>query len=124
MPQKNLQFAADRFSGIEGSIFAMSMILELVPENNRRNIFKFDFYALSIDDRTQKSLEWVDLPAYEKASEEIVAYIHKHGISYFENVRDMVAKESDDLLQKSKTVIKEISILDDFALVQAYIRFM
>ncbi|MEK9151326.1 MAG: PEP-utilizing enzyme [Patescibacteria group bacterium] len=124
MGKQKIEFFADRISGIEGSIFALSAILELIMINNRRNIFKCVFYAQTIDDKTQKSTEWIDAAAYKKISKDVLEYINTNGAAYFEDVKHLVISEANDLFEKSKNIIGKLNLLSDFDLVQEYVKYM
>ena len=117
-------FKADKISGIEGSIFATSALLEVVLQTNLRNLFKFPFYGLSFDDKTQKSDEWIDERLYTKVVEQILDYVAKNGSSYFKDVNVSMVKESDQLLELSSALTPKLRNLSDFELVQKYVEFM
>lgn len=124
MDKQRVKFLADRCSGIEGSTFALSVIPEVILVNNRRNIFKFVFYALTIDDKKQKSVEWIDAAAYKQVSMQVLDHINTEGVSYFEDVRKLITSEASGLFEKSKHIIRQMESFSDFELVQEYVKYM
>lgn len=119
-----LRFIADKMSGLGASIFATSMVIAVIPENDRQNIFKFQFYALSIDDKEQKCIEWIHNDLYHQESMRILEYINKNSLSYFEKVKELVSAQSADFFQLATTTIPNISKLSDIELVREYNHFM
>lgn len=117
-------FKGDKISGIEGSIFATSAILETVLQSNRRSSFKFPFYGLSFDDKAQKSDEWIDERLYVKTVEQILRYVMKNGVGYFKEIKESVTRESDELFVLSRNLTSSLQGLSDFELVQKYVAFM
>src|SRR3989344_86604 len=124
MSNESGSFKADKVSGIEGSIFATSALLEVVLQSNLRNVFKFPFYGLSFDDKIQKSDEWIDERLYTKVVEQILSYVMKNGAGYFKDVNIAMAAESDRLFDLSRNLTPNLQNLSDFELVQKYVEFM
>lgn len=117
-------FKADKVTGLGGSIFALSVCLEVVRQNNIRHPFKFPFYGLSFDDASQYSEEWIDERKYNKVVDSILAYIAQNGMTHFEETRKEVVDYADRLYAYAHEVVPMLSNLSNFELVQKYAEFV
>ncbi|MDP3957678.1 MAG: PEP-utilizing enzyme [bacterium] len=124
MTEKKFTFIADRNSGIEGSIYALSMCLEVIRQSNLRNIVKFPFYAQVIDDKAQQCTEWIDAEAYRVNAFDFLRYSKKYGMAYLKNVSKLVTKETNDFFILSTGLLPKLKNFSDFDLAEAYSTFM
>src|SRR3989344_3563900 len=122
--KETLTFKADKMSGLGVHIFATSMVMQLMSENGRQNLFKFQFYALTFNDSEQRCDEWVNNELYTKESMRILDYINKNGVSYFEEIKRLVTSQSADFFKLAKKVIPKIKSLSDIELMRGYSHFM
>ncbi|MEY2664686.1 MAG: hypothetical protein RIT04_494 [Candidatus Parcubacteria bacterium] len=123
MDSENL-FKADKVSGIEGNIFALSTLLEVIRQNNTRHLFKFPFYALSFDDKTQRADEWVDDRKYGIVVEEILTYSKNNGTAYFQDTKNGVIAKARDIHAVASELVPKLSGLSNFELAQEYAEFV
>ncbi|MDO8566192.1 MAG: PEP-utilizing enzyme [Candidatus Moranbacteria bacterium] len=124
MVEKKFEFIADRNSGIEGSIYGLSMCLEVIWQSNLRNSVKFPFYAQIIDDKKQQCTEWIDAEAYRVNAFNFLRYSEKNGTDYLKSVSKQVTEETADFFTLSATLLPTLRKLSDFDLAEAYGIFM
>lgn len=114
-----LRFKADRVSGIDGCIFALSVVLELIFWLEKRTPFTFPFYGLSFDEKNHTT-EWIDNEKYERLSDEIHSRIEEEGLTLFEDILRTVRKETEDFMKRTAALLPRISALSDKKLVEAF----
>ena len=119
-----MRFLADKVSGIEGTIFGLSIVLDVAAACNARNRFKFPFYGLSVHADVSQSDEWIDSQAYSAVCDDVIRFMREEGLGYFEDVRRMILEESESLLRDAKVVTGDMARLSDFDLAQSYRLFM
>jgi len=119
-----LIFKANKISGIPATNFALSVIPHMVNMQQGRIKFLFPFYAISLNIKNDKADEWIRQKDYEKVTDEIIDYIQKNGISYFEELKKQVREGAEDLKLKSIKLQKEINPLTEDELIKEYNNFI
>jgi len=94
MNSKNIKFQADKVSGVEGSLFLLSAVLEGVKANDVRHKFNFSFYGLTLNIKTCKADEWVVEKECHKVCDQIILRTRKEGLKYFIKLRKDIIKEA------------------------------
>ena len=117
---KNNLFEADKVSGIECAAFNTSIVAEVVKRNNTRNIFHIPFWGFILNISKDRGEEYIFEDKYEEASDTIVHYIIKNGISYFEEVEKTLSCEVEDFFNFVKEIETKIINLDDKNLIEEY----
>jgi len=117
---QKLTFKANRLSGVYGSCFALSTVLDVVKPTEKRRKFNFPFYALSIDLKADKSDEWINTKGYNEVCNDIISFIKKNGLDYFEETARTMTKEASHFEGKAKIIIKEISKKSNQDLIKSY----
>jgi phosphohistidine swiveling domain-containing protein len=122
--EKKLEFIADKASGFEGCIFALSVTATVAEWTGRRNRFRFPFYAISIRSVEEKSDEWIDEKRYAAVSDAVLSHVTEHGVGSFVEVRETIEREADILFEKSADCLRGMEDLSDTELSARFVDFM
>lgn len=117
-------YKANKVSGSETTLFAVSALGEVVKQNNQRNGINFPFYAITVDLEKHKYDEWIREAEFDQASDLILKKVGQEGLGYFENIREISTKESDEIFAECKKIYPKMKALEDAELATAYEDFM
>lgn len=117
-------YKANKVSGSETTLFAVSTLGEVVKQNNERNGVNFPFYSITVDLDKHKYDEWIRESEFAKASEAVLDKVSKEGLAFFENIKKLTAQESDELFENSKKLTEALPAISDEDLPQVYEDFM
>ncbi len=117
-------FAADRVSGIEGTTFTLSIILEIIRHGNTYQPYTFPFYGQTIDCTQETSTEWIDAAAYAAVSDRIATAVQKNGMRYFLVLRRKSTAAANALQSSAWRLLPQLAIADPDELVRLYGQWM
>ena len=115
---------ADKISGAEAAVFAVSVLPEVLRQNNLRCRYKYSFYGITIDIKKELATEWLREAETDAESEKIIHDVEKDGAGYFFEIGQTVESEAEDLRIMALNLIGKIPLLSDEELTGAYDEFM
>lgn len=121
---ENKIYKADKASGIESSIYGSAFFLEILRVHNIRHRFKFVWYALTYDAQAMKADEWIDEQKYAAACDEIIEYVNKNGLEYFQRLNAVQKEESKEFIKYCKETVDKIPAFSNNQLVHFYYEFI
>src|SRR3989344_375747 len=119
MDEKRI-FKADKFSGLEGVNFALSVVLELIQRFNSLLPVKLHFYGLTFDLVKNQSVEYIKNDLYEAETNKLLDYIKKNGTSLLRSIASETTKDAEVLRKLALEEVKRIPKLSHFELVNRY----
>jgi len=119
MNNLDINFIADKASGLPAETFLASIPPKVVEANNYRHFIKFPFYALNIDCERQYADEYIDAKLYKAETEKLLVYVRVHGTKYLEEIAILMTKEAKDFKKYSDKLILKLPRLSNRQLVDA-----
>jgi len=120
----SIKFKADKVSGLESSIYGSAFFLEILRVHNIRHRFKFFWYALTYNANEVKANEWIDEEKYAATCDEIIEYVRKNGLEYFQRLNLVQKQESEEFLKYCNEAVDKIPVLTNDQLVHFYYEFI
>ncbi|MFA6550720.1 MAG: PEP-utilizing enzyme [Candidatus Gracilibacteria bacterium] len=120
MKTNKYSFCFDKVSGMEGSVFGLSVIPDVVKASDSRHLFKFKRYALLVDAQNHRADEFLDIEWCKSETERILEFVDRNGMSYFQDTANDMSDELAKLTQLSKGLYENISGISDYDLVQKF----
>jgi len=114
------EYVLDKVSGLEGSVFGLSICPEIARENDEQNPYKFGSYALRVQAKEQQSEEFLDNEWCRRQVEKIISDSLVNGADYFKKVARRVKKLSDEFEAYSRLLLERIKICSNEELVNEY----
>lgn len=116
---------ADYSSGLEATIFVVSVIMRVFELGNPRIKFPFPFWAFSGPADGGHGTEWIDKAGYKRESARLFRFIQKPGgLSYFLGIKRRIIKEEKVLEEEARIWRNSLSGLSDRDLVNTYYQFI
>ncbi|TSC87848.1 MAG: hypothetical protein G01um10147_351 [Microgenomates group bacterium Gr01-1014_7] len=120
-----MKFLANRVSGTEGCIFALSLIQEVVKTCNQRNKYYYTFYATDINTITNQCGEWIREDENKSIAQQIMSDAKLDNLNYFKKLEKTVKKEALEFKKYSINLLGQLSpTISDKKLIQSYNRFI
>ncbi len=121
--QKHLKIRADKCSGIEGTLFAMSYVLPSVAGSSTIKKIHFPFYCLSADLETNKIAEWIDLKSYKSETNKFIKILKKDGFSELKKTAKSLVKRGHEVTAEYFNLSKRLPNLNDKQLLHEFNKF-
>ena len=117
-------FTAHRFSGLSGSFFLTSVVLDIFRMHNLRSAFAAPFYGLTGDVKSGTFGEWIDEAGYERVAQKMVSIARREGVRFLEAVKRQIKHEADELCVAGRTTQLGLKQLTDTQLIERYNSFV
>ncbi len=120
-----MKVLANRVSGTDGCVLALSVIVEVIKTSNLRNRYKYPFYGTDINTSTNQGGEWVKEDLNKQVARQILKDAKKDKLKYFINLEKTVKKEASEFKKYSRHILKTLSTsLSDQELINLYNSFI
>lgn len=117
-------FKANKVSGVEASVFGISIILEIIKKNNQANHFLLPFYAVTWNVKSHKADEWIDEKKYQLATDKVVRYVQTNGLRQFIIKQKTITKLANNLRHESLRIMPRLRHLSKGELIRSYHKFV
>lgn len=118
------KWKADKVSGIQGKLFALSVILEVVKKCGDRCPYAFPFYGLTLDISKAKCDEWIIDAEFAEVSSRILKDVREKGAEAMRKLQADILRETDELQQEAWQQVGRLSSYSDDELLEQYNQFM
>ncbi len=120
---KRLKIIADKCSGLEGTLFAMSYVLPSITNSSTIKNIRFPFYCLSADLVTNKIDEWIDIKQYTKETRKLIKIIKKEGFVELRKTVNWSKKRGSEIIAENYKLYKRLPQLSNQELLIEFDRF-
>lgn len=120
---KRLKIRADKCSGLEGTVFAMSYVLPSIAWSSTMKNIHFPFYCLTADLETNKIDEWIDNKQYKKETEKLIRTIKKEGFNELRKTAKWSLKRGKEVVAEHFNLCKKLPTLSDQQLISEFNKF-
>lgn len=121
--KKRLKIRADKCSGIEGTLFAMSYVLPSVARSSTMKNIHFPFYCLTADLETNKIDEWIDNKQYQAETEKLMRTIKKDGFGELKKTAKWSLKRGKEVVAEHFNLCKKLPTFSDQQLIREFNKF-
>ncbi|MFA6227080.1 MAG: PEP-utilizing enzyme [Candidatus Paceibacterota bacterium] len=118
-------YIADKVSGMAASVFAVSVLPEVVRCADYINKFKIGFYANTINVLKEKADEWIIDEHIKTECASVAKFVSKpENLNYFDEIKNSIIQDSESLRKTALLDIQRMGKMNAKELVSEYFNFM